>query len=145
MFKFVSTLDWRIFRRVTYVVADTDKDSAGKAEDFMRSLAQPPLFKIIKIPRSREVGQSYLSSIFTTIKAGLFSVKLMLQSRPDLVRYENQKTLISKCCTKLTFSQLRFFPMVQEHVFQSVHSASCSRFVSGDFNLARNISEHLET
>lgn len=37
------------------------------------------------IPRSREVGQSYVTSIATTIYSLLFAAKLVWQQRPNLV------------------------------------------------------------
>jgi len=48
----------------------------------------PPHNQIYKIPRAREVGQSYLSSIFTTLHSLLSSFKLILlqpATRPDLL------------------------------------------------------------
>lgn len=38
------------------------------------------------IPRSREVGQSYLTSIWTTLVALGAAVALVFRIRPDLVR-----------------------------------------------------------
>jgi beta-1,4-N-acetylglucosaminyltransferase len=39
-----------------------------------------------EIPRSRSVKQSYFTSIFTTLWALLFSVWMVLQEKPDVVR-----------------------------------------------------------
>ncbi len=37
------------------------------------------------IPRSREVGQSYVTSVGTTIYSLLFAARLVWRQRPDLV------------------------------------------------------------
>lgn len=88
MMRFLFTLDFSIFGRVVFIVADTDKDSDQKARDFMAALpaGARPDHQIRKIPRTREVGQSYFSSIFSTIKSLMSSLFVMLRERPDLVR-----------------------------------------------------------
>ena len=42
--------------------------------------------RIIRLPRSREVGQSYLTSIWTTIVAFFAALSIIRRQRPDLVR-----------------------------------------------------------
>lgn len=64
MFKFLSTLNHEYYPR-TYVLANTDSGSYAKIELFESGLNQN--YEVIKIPRSREVGQSYVSSLFSTI------------------------------------------------------------------------------
>ena len=41
---------------------------------------------IIRTPRSREVGQSYLTSIWTTFIALFSAVSIVWRQRPELVR-----------------------------------------------------------
>lgn len=86
MLKFISTLDWKIFESATFVIADTDKDSEYKAQSFMSTVRNGPRYGFVRIPRTREVGQSYVTSVFTTLKSLLSCVKLMFSTRPDLVR-----------------------------------------------------------
>lgn len=81
MFKFLATLGDDYYPR-TYVIADTDRGSEAKAIRFEDSLGRK--FNIRKIPRSREVGQSYLTSIFTTLYSLLSSYWIFLQG-VDLV------------------------------------------------------------
>lgn len=40
------------------------------------------------IPRSREVGQSYITSVWTTLYALGYSAVLVLRERPELVSVE---------------------------------------------------------
>jgi beta-1,4-N-acetylglucosaminyltransferase len=72
------------------VIAKTDSGSEAKAEQFEAQLVHhnntnKKNYHIVKIPRSREVGQSYWTSIFTTIFAVLISAKVVLRERPDLI------------------------------------------------------------
>jgi Oligosaccharide biosynthesis protein Alg14 like. len=49
----------------------------------------------ITIPRSREVGQSYITSIFTTLKSLIHTyIKLTKLGTIDLTGIENQQNLI---------------------------------------------------
>lgn len=41
--------------------------------------------KWCEIPRSREVGQSYFTSILTTLVSLLYSLRLVYKEKPDLV------------------------------------------------------------
>jgi beta-1,4-N-acetylglucosaminyltransferase len=41
--------------------------------------------RLYDIPRAREVGQSYTSSVFTTLYACYFASRLVLQLRPELI------------------------------------------------------------
>lgn len=64
-----------------YVIASTDETSERRVNAFGGRLPT----EIYRIPRSREVGQSYLTSIFTTLWAFGSSFVLVLRTRPDLV------------------------------------------------------------
>ena len=44
-------------------------------------------FKILRIPRSREVRQSWLSTLFTTLNALAFSFPVVLREKPELVKF----------------------------------------------------------
>ena len=43
------------------------------------------------IPRSREVGQSYITSVATTIYSSMFAVRLVWQQRPNLVSWHMRR------------------------------------------------------
>lgn len=68
-----------------YVVAATDSLSAKKATAFEQSSGQQHAFSIVTIPRSREVGQSFVSSVATTLYALLYAVHAVFVFRPDLL------------------------------------------------------------
>ena len=69
--------------RCVYFVAETDKDSAGAAMTFERSLQR--FASVVTIPRAREVGQSYVTSIWSTLKAARAAYKLVQDESPDVI------------------------------------------------------------
>jgi len=62
-----------------YLIADTDKMSQTKLDQFDHDC------KTIRVKRSREVGQSYLTSIFTTLIAFIQSFIAILCDTPSIV------------------------------------------------------------
>ena len=73
-----------------FVIATTDKGSPGKAKQFMRS--EPCDIRFV--PRAREVGQSYFTSIFTTLRALVHSVIVVFSTCPDLILTNGPGTCI---------------------------------------------------
>ena len=83
MFAILRALDPRRYAPRAYVVADTDHTSVSKMERHEASvgaaladsdatdaeLERWTSHAVVRLPRSREVGQSYLLSVFTTLRA----------------------------------------------------------------------------
>lgn len=69
------------YQPLSYIVASSDSTSIARLDMFDLI----PHRHVYKIPRSREVGQSYISSIFTTIYAICYALVIVLYERPDLV------------------------------------------------------------
>ncbi|KAL6042547.1 hypothetical protein STEG23_023870, partial [Scotinomys teguina] len=73
-----------------YVIAESDEMSANKIHSFERSRAERESatectqYNLHRIPRSREVRQSWLSSVFTTLHSMWFSFPLVHRIKPDL-------------------------------------------------------------
>lgn len=78
-----------------YVVAATDAMSRGKAEEAERGRSGG--FAVHTVPRSREVGQSYVSSVFTTMRALLASVVLFARVRPHALLCNGPGTCVPLC------------------------------------------------
>lgn len=79
---------------IDYIVASTDTNSVKRIEALNSSnfgkgkkkMSLPPHQNIYQIPRSREVGQSYLTSIFTTLYSIFYTAHLILfKIQPDLL------------------------------------------------------------
>ncbi|XP_031565439.1 UDP-N-acetylglucosamine transferase subunit ALG14 homolog [Actinia tenebrosa] len=87
-----------------YVIADTDKMSGNKIEEFEKERQLENMdekmtrgYEIKTIPRSREVLQSWLTSFITTLYATVFCFPLVFKSRPELVICNGPGTCIPVC------------------------------------------------
>ncbi|XP_053487105.1 UDP-N-acetylglucosamine transferase subunit ALG14 homolog isoform X1 [Ictalurus furcatus] len=87
-----------------YVIADTDKMSEDKIRTFEASKEKSGTqaqFTIHRIPRSREVRQSWSSSVLSTLNALLYSLPLVFRLRPDMVLCNGPGTCIPLCAAGL--------------------------------------------
>lgn len=88
-----------------YVAALTDSMSLQKAQVYEKSLIQGEGEKIIEnaqfmqIYRSREVGQSYITSIATTLLAVLHALWLIIRIRPQVIFCNGPGTCIPLCAS----------------------------------------------
>lgn len=88
------------YRPRYYVVADTDGVSEAKinqCEKERDGSGPTPEFNIFTIPRSREVKQSYLTSVLSTCRALLYSVPLVFKLTPDVILTNGPGTCIPIC------------------------------------------------
>lgn len=112
----MGALDSSRYRPRVYIAAMTDKMSlvrartfeesrtpsssagggAGKGDNcFPRVEEEQP--KYMQVYRSREVGQSYVTSVFTTLLAMAHSVWLVVRARPDLILCNGPGTCLPIC------------------------------------------------
>jgi len=68
-----------------YVRAATDISSEVRIKEMEESASNLPNCRFHSIPRSREVGQSYSSSVLTTIKAILYCFRIIHTYKPELL------------------------------------------------------------
>lgn len=86
-----------------YVIATTDSTSIQRIEAFERERAQSAAvgkmrpYQVLRIPRSREVAQSYVTSVFTTLHSLIVSVISVLRLRPSLLICNGPGTCIPIC------------------------------------------------
>ncbi|XP_039290911.1 UDP-N-acetylglucosamine transferase subunit ALG14 homolog [Nilaparvata lugens] len=122
MMLLVEKLDFRNYSPRTYVIADTDTMSEGKVlrcegenegenevkegkneaknevkecENEVNEVNKD--YKILKIPRSREVHQSFLTSVITTLESIFYTLPIMLRVNPDLILCNGPGTCIPVC------------------------------------------------
>ena len=100
MLRLVSALDSTKYTPQIYMVAETDTSSISKLE------AMKIRGKIEVIPRSREVGQSWLSTILTTINATLVCVKILWKYRPKLLLCNGPGTCVPPCLVAWIYNLL---------------------------------------
>ncbi|EDW55388.1 GM19571 [Drosophila sechellia] len=71
------------YQPIRLILANSDSTSERQFRQIMPQAAQSA--EIAKVPRSRNVGQSWLSSIFTSLWALLWSCYLVWRDRPQLI------------------------------------------------------------
>ncbi|KAJ1173373.1 hypothetical protein NDU88_005209 [Pleurodeles waltl] len=97
------------YRPVHYVIAESDKMSEdkicrfekGREKEFSKST-----YSIHRIPRSREVLQSWSSSVLTTLHAMFYSLLLTFNLRPDVVLCNGPGTCVPVCMSALLLGML---------------------------------------
>jgi beta-1,4-N-acetylglucosaminyltransferase len=90
MFGLLDKMDLNKYDPRHYIVASTDTMSVSKAEEYETRHGTGDSKRnhvVHRIPRSREVRQSFVSTIFTTLWATLYSMRLVWQLFPDLVSF----------------------------------------------------------
>nr|XP_054764819.1 UDP-N-acetylglucosamine transferase subunit ALG14 homolog [Lytechinus pictus] len=102
-----------------YVYANTDKMSEDKIRTFEENKmteGESSEYIIEKIPRSREVRQSYLTSIVSTLYATLFAFFIVFKHSPDLLLVNGPGTCIPLCAAAFVMRFLGVKPVVQVYV-----------------------------
>jgi len=102
MLRLVSQLaaDAPAYARRHYVLADTDNISERKVHQFEQAIITTTTggsYTLHRIPRSREVRQSYLSSVYTTLRSVMYSLPLMYRMAPDVLLVNGPGTCIPIC------------------------------------------------
>ncbi|KAL3142912.1 hypothetical protein ABBQ38_003199 [Trebouxia sp. C0009 RCD-2024] len=94
-------LDKSRFQPRCYVVAATDALGPAKAaaseqveDDAEHSVRK---WSVRSLPRSREVGQSYVTSVWSTFKATGAAIKVVWQETPQVVLVNGPGTCIPIC------------------------------------------------
>lgn len=91
----------------TYVVADTDTTSEGRAKS---GGVVPAKAGFLRIPRSREVGQSYAVALLMTLRAFLVSLNLVYALQPRLLLVNGPGTCLPVCLAAALLRALRCAP-----------------------------------
>ncbi|XP_056439863.1 UDP-N-acetylglucosamine transferase subunit ALG14 homolog [Gadus chalcogrammus] len=92
-----------------YVIADTDRMSEEKIRAFesvKENAASGSKYTVHRIPRSREVLQSWSSSLKSTLNALLYSVPLVFRLQPDVVLCNGPGTCVPLCASALLLGVL---------------------------------------
>ncbi|CAN8231526.1 unnamed protein product [Cochlearia groenlandica] len=98
MLSFLSVLRKDRYTPRFYIAAATDNMSLQKARGFEDSLVvKEASSQFMQIYRSREVGQSYVTSVWTTIVAIFHAMLLMIRIRPQVILCNGPGTCIPLC------------------------------------------------
>ncbi|KAA8499696.1 UDP-N-acetylglucosamine transferase subunit ALG14-like [Porphyridium purpureum] len=90
--------------KFVFVVASTDNHSEQKVLELFKDAARGAShveYEVAKIPRAREVRQSWVTSVFTTFIALLSSVIVYLKHRPDVLVCNGPGTCVPMCACAL--------------------------------------------
>jgi beta-1,4-N-acetylglucosaminyltransferase len=106
MMTLLSGIDLTRYKHREYIVADTDLMSIQKVHQFESGKGKD--YSITTIKRSRHVGQSYFTSIFTTILATLYSIPLLFKIRPSILLVNGPGTCLPICLLIFVLSRCLF-------------------------------------
>ena len=95
MLRLLSGMNLKNYSPRVYVLAGTDKMSREKIERFEKENNLEA--DVRRIPRAREVHQSYVTSVLSTLLALVYSVPLVCRAWPDLVLCNGPGTCIPVC------------------------------------------------
>lgn len=97
MVRMLSDLDFEKHSERNYILAETDKISPVKVQTLETSKKNVGKYSVVKVPRSREVGQSYVTSILTTFVAFFYSFAAVWRFMPDVVVCNGPGTCVPIC------------------------------------------------
>lgn len=100
MLNLVAALDKSRYRPRHYVIANTDRLSLEKIDQF-EGPASGDSFCCTAIGRSREVHQSYFSSLFTTFFSIIRCLSMVFMSRPDVILCNGPGTCVPVCLSAI--------------------------------------------
>lgn len=106
MLKIISRLDPVRYSPKIYVLASTDTVSLKRlyhTEGVQEKNESEKTFLLETIPRTREVGQSWLSTIVTTLWASIFSLGIIAHHQPALILTNGPGTCVPICLSALLF------------------------------------------
>ncbi|WKY12405.1 hypothetical protein Q1695_003746 [Nippostrongylus brasiliensis] len=89
-----------------YIIADTDSMSEEKVIE-LENRRNSGSFELCRIPRSREVGQSFVTAIPTTLYSFLFAVKVVWNASPDLLLVNGPGSCIPVVFAAALFDMVR--------------------------------------
>ncbi|XP_045112639.1 UDP-N-acetylglucosamine transferase subunit ALG14 homolog [Portunus trituberculatus] len=97
MLKMVAALDPVKYSPRMYVVADTDEISHKKLLEVEKDFKDEGHYMVEVVPRTREVGQSWITSAFTTLHALISSLLVLVRHRPLLILSNGPGTCVPLC------------------------------------------------
>ncbi|XP_046332596.2 UDP-N-acetylglucosamine transferase subunit ALG14 homolog [Haliotis rufescens] len=94
-----------------YVIADTDKMSEHKVhalEESRKEEQEQSQYFVIRIPRSRQVKQSWVSTVLSTLYAAIYTFPVVFRRKPEIILCNGPGTCIPVCLAGLLLKWLHF-------------------------------------
>lgn len=96
LLRLLKSLDPEKYQPRLYIAADNDLSSEVKIHTLEGDLGSKTC-SFNKIPRSRNVNQSYSSSVLSTLHATLYTIPLVYKFQPDLILCNGPGTCVPIC------------------------------------------------
>ncbi|XP_031627564.1 UDP-N-acetylglucosamine transferase subunit ALG14 homolog, partial [Contarinia nasturtii] len=97
MMTIVKQLNKKNYSPRYYIMASTDSTSESKVLNHEEPTTSKNDYELFRIKRSRHVGQSYLTSVFTTIRSVWQCIPLVYHLQPDLILCNGPGTCVPIC------------------------------------------------
>lgn len=94
LLRLMSHLDSKKFHPRLFILTKNDISSEVKIQEVENDSTN---YSVYRIPRSRNVKQSYVSSLFTTIYATLCTVPVLCRFKPDVIFCNGPGTCVPVC------------------------------------------------
>ncbi|XP_030020543.2 UDP-N-acetylglucosamine transferase subunit ALG14 homolog [Manduca sexta] len=94
MLRFAESLNMNKYSPRLYIVADNDVSSEVKIHETEKGQKN---YVLQRIPRSRNVKQSYSSSVFSTLYATLYTIPTLYNFKPDVIFCNGPGTCVPVC------------------------------------------------
>jgi len=117
MLALVSALPRVAYAPLVFALADTDDTSERRV---VAANVAPPGAAFVRIPRSREVGQSYATAVASTARAIVASVSLVARERPGLVLLNGPGTCLPVALAARALAALCLVPPLRIVFVESV-------------------------
>lgn len=127
MIKLLGGSDMKVIQPREYIVADSDQMSLQKIKQFENKKTESG-YAVSKISRSRHVGQSYVTSVFTTLWAILYSMPLIFKIKPQLLLVNGPGTCIPCCLIVYILSRINLIPKCKIVFVESSNNSFCFIF-----------------
>ena len=105
MFRMLQGVALDAFEPRLYVIATSDSHSEAKMNEFESSINRQ--FDSVRIPRSREVNQSWTSSVVTTMAASIASLQLVISHQPEVLLCNGPGTCVPLAVFAVLLTRLR--------------------------------------
>lgn len=98
MLKMIQKIDYNRYQPRVYAMASNDITSEMKIISHELALGRNKKeYSVMKVPRCRNVGQPYITSVFTTLYSTFVSIPKMIQAKPELILCNGPGTCIPLC------------------------------------------------
>ena len=126
-------------KRLIFVIAESDTTSEDKLYNWLKSNDRRYEHIVERIPRSREVGQSYVNSIYPTIMSLWWSIILLFKFRTEFIIVNGPGTCLPICYCAILWDVL----LLRRTVVIFIESFCRTRTLSLTAKLCRPICDDL--